>query len=260
VVLGGVNRGMDYIDQSAEIARLDREIDRLDSMGGMEGQMRAKVKERQRLERLQAIFLRKDRVPGLFRKMHAAADGLDVKAEGQRVADELIGAAPGKESGVRVMESDAEEFIEIWQELRPTTSVRIQAAYDRFSRNFGYGAGEEEANIHIGTTCYEKREGKWYRKRRSKNPAYWDQCQYFFIAPGPGGLAFIVVKQPRRLTSRLWQKACSGIFRDATGLSWYKDHPVVDGSDEEVYDRRASGIKPEPAYEIFIDGTWKRVK
>jgi hypothetical protein len=163
----------------------------------------------------------------------------------------------------RLLEApEAERHIETWQQLRPETAERIQRAYD-FHVSLSPSALSRDpmqANIGIGNTQYEKREGKWYRLRRVRNPAYWDQAQYFFIAPGPGNLAFIAVKMPRRLVSRLWQRACAQIFRDATGGSWYKDHPVVDGLEEKDFERRATGRKPEPAYEIFVDGTWKRIK
>jgi len=33
---------------------------------------------------------------------------------------------------------------------------------------------------------------------------------------------------------------------------------AIDNADEGIYNARASGEKPEPAYEIFLDGTWKR--
>ena len=125
---------------------------------------------------------------------------------------------------------------------------------------------DECANLAIGRTQYEKIDGHWHRLRRVKNPAYLDQPQYFFIAPGPEKLAFIVCKMPRKLTTSLWRTAIRQIYRDATGRPWMtgkrwssdRHQPIVDGADEDVYLRRVAGKKPEPAYELFIDGTWKR--
>jgi hypothetical protein len=153
------------------------------------------------------------------------------------------------------------------QHLETRHRVRDQEALTRhyfavFPSSFGQPNVDKGQDLAFssGSRQFERENGVWYEIKRRKNPAYWDQPQYFFIAPGPGKLAFVIVKQPRRLKAALWHKACSQIWRDATGLSWYKDHPVVDGADEGIWQARAAGKKPEPAYEIFDDGTWRRVK
>ncbi len=149
---------------------------------------------------------------------------------------------------------DDERYIETWQLLRPDTAAQVQAAYDRFQ----FGKTDGDVGMTIGSTEYERRGGKWYRQRRKKDPRYWDQPNYFFIAPGPGSQAFIAVKMPRRLSTQLWRRACGQLYRDATGRSWYSDRPVVDGADEDVYKKCVAGTMPEPAYEIMLDGSWKR--
>jgi hypothetical protein len=145
--------------------------------------------------------------------------------------------------------------------------VRDQEAFTRhyfsaFPSTFGHHNADKGHDLAFttGSRQFEREDGVWYEIKRHKNPAYWDQPQYFLIAPGPGNLAFLVVKQPRRLKSILWQRACAQIFRAATGLSWWKDSPVVDGIDEEIWQARVAGKKPEPAYEIFDDGTWTAAK
>lgn len=116
----------------------------------------------------------------------------------------------------------------------------------------------QDLSFTSGSRKFERVDGVWWETKRHKNPAYWSQPSYFWIAPGPGNMAFIVVKQPRDLKARLWHKACAQIWREAAGLSWYSDHPVVDNADEGTYAARVAGKKPELAYEIFSDGTWKR--
>lgn len=180
-----------------------------------------------------------------------------------------------------IIEAETSEWIETWQELRPATAARIEAAAQgvwdtdvnmAWLKQNRPGWDKERMvsdNITIGNTAYEKRDGKWYRRVRRKNPAYWDQPQYFFMAPGPDKLAFIIVKMPRRLSSRIWRAACAAIYRDATGQSWQnvygakghfqdRQQAVIDGAEEETYSSRVAGKKPEPAYEIFADGTWKK--
>ena len=73
---------------------------------------------------------------------------------------------------------------------------------------------------------------------------------------GPADFSFIAVKMPRRMTNRGFQKAIVQIWRDATGLPW-KDCGV-DGTDQHVYQSRVAGKAPQPAYEIMLDGTWKK--
>jgi hypothetical protein len=167
----------------------------------------------------------------------------------------------------KLIEADEpEEFIETWQELRPETATRIEQELPDWllkPDEYGYTA------FSRGNTVYEKRNGKWFRRRRQKNPAYFAIPQYFIMAPGPNNLTFLVVKAPRGLNTRRWQKACSQIYKDATGNSIFnvygKKHwgaeraqASIDGTIEAVYTSRVNGEKPEPTYEIFHDGTWKR--
>jgi hypothetical protein len=158
-------------------------------------------------------------------------------------------------------EKDEEQHIESRHRVRDQETL-TRHYFAVFGTSFGQPTVDKGQDIGFsaGSRKFERENGVWYEIKRRKNPAYWDKPQYFWIAPGPDNLAFVVVKQPRRLKSALWQKACSQIWRDATGLSWWKDHPVVDGSDEGIWQARATGKKPEPAYEIFDDGTWRRVK
>lgn len=167
----------------------------------------------------------------------------------------------------KIIEAEASEWIETWQKLGPAAAKRMDATWLMFkAHDPNYKTWTEmgllkdqNASFTLGSIQYEKRDGEWYRLKRTKNPAYWDQPRYFFIAPGPEKLAFVAVKQPRRLTAKLWHRASSQIWRDATGLSWWKDHPVLDGMEEDTWNRCATGKRREPAYEIFIDGTWKKV-
>ena len=150
---------------------------------------------------------------------------------------------------------EPEDYIETERQLRPETAARIQAEYDRV-----FSPKEGDLGYTSGNRSYDRIGGKWVERIRRKNPAYWDQPNYFIIYPGPEPYAFIAGKHPRRLTQRLFSKAAMQIFKDATGKSWFGAHAGVDGADKDLFDRRVSGEKPEPAYEIFLDGTWKRLK
>lgn len=155
-------------------------------------------------------------------------------------------------------DTEPEEYIETKRKLRPERAARIQAEFDRFQGHSQEGF-TAFSGINIGSRTYEKEGDTWYEIVRQKNPAYWDQPAYPFIYPGPENLAFISLKCPRRLTQRLFAKAVGQIFRDATGKSWYSGNAGVDAGCKDVFDKCVSGKRPEPAYEIFIDGTWKRL-
>lgn len=155
-----------------------------------------------------------------------------------------------------LLEAEEPDYIVTKRELRPEAQARLQTDYDRI-----FGATEGDIGYTHGSRTYYREGGKWYEEIKRKNPAYWDQPNYFIIYPGPDPYAFIVAKHPRRLTQKNFQKAISQIFRDATGLPYTNDHfGGVDGTDEGVFNARVGGEKPEPAYEVFIDGTWKRLK
>jgi hypothetical protein len=142
--------------------------------------------------------------------------------------------------------------------LETATRVRNQARVENsYNRAFG-GPVKGDIAFNSGSRRFERLGGVWYVTRRAKNPAYWDQPQYFIIYPGPNPYAFIVCKQPRRLLTRHFRTAIAQIYRDAAKRSARADRIGVDGTEKAVYDARASGAKPEPAYEILIDGTWKR--
>jgi len=140
-----------------------------------------------------------------------------------------------------------------------------------------FGEPNEDRGQDIGFTSgsrkFSREDGVWYEIKKTKNPAYWSQPRYFWMAPGPGKLAFIVVKSPMALSTRLWRAASAQIYRDATGHSWdnvygaqkrylsqQRQQVSIDAADESYFNLCARGKKPEPAYEIFADGTWKRVK
>ena len=65
---------MAYQDHSVEIARLDKEIERLEDIGGDDTRLRILRKQIQRLHRLQAIWDKKQKWPRLFAQMRAAVD------------------------------------------------------------------------------------------------------------------------------------------------------------------------------------------
>ena len=76
----------EYKDYSARLAWLDKEIDRLEDMGGHDTEVRGYRREFQHLTKLQAIWNRKQKYPRLFAKMRAAADTTEAKA----LADALL--------------------------------------------------------------------------------------------------------------------------------------------------------------------------
>lgn len=151
---------------------------------------------------------------------------------------------------------EPEEFIETKRRLRRDTAARVEASY---TRAFG-AVPEGDIGFTSGSRTFVREGGVWYEETRQNNPEYYDLPNYFIIYPGPAPHAFIVGKHPRRLTQRLFSKATMQIFKDATGESWSSASAGVDGAEKEIFDRRVSGEKPEPAYEIFQDGTWKRLK
>lgn len=156
-----------------------------------------------------------------------------------------------------LMETEEPEYFETEHKLRPETAARIEASY---AKAFGQSPHEGDVSYSIGGRTYNRIGGEWREERRTKNPAHWDKPAYFIIY-GEGPTAFCVVKRPGRLTQRSFEKAVSGIYKDWSGKSWSgSEARGVDGTDQEIFDRRVSGEKPESAYEIFLDGTWKRLK
>jgi hypothetical protein len=157
-----------------------------------------------------------------------------------------------------LLEEDPPEYIEHWSTLRPDDAKRMDVYYEFRQKYYGWKPSPGDVFFKMGRTRYRREGGKWQRLYRKRNPAYWDQPQYFFIYPGPLPYAFIAVKQPRRITQANFRKAVKAIYRDATGSTWDKDKPGVDGFDKEGYEKRVSGEKPEPAYEVSIDGSIQR--
>jgi hypothetical protein len=157
--------------------------------------------------------------------------------------------------------AEEESHVERMVPLRPGNAERVERIYNQHDALAGREPQKGPVSFSMGTTHYERNSaGQWFRIERKKNPAFWDKPQYFIIYPGPPPHAFIVVKQPRRIVTSAFRKAIMQIYKDATGVSWHHDRPGVDGIEQEVFDKRASGKKPELAYEIFLDGTWRRVK
>lgn len=171
-----------------------------------------------------------------------------------------------------LLEAEPEDYLETRHVVRDQ-----QRMNDNYFRAFPTRGNEpntdtgQDIGFTSGSRTFQRENGVWYEVKRKKNPEYWSLPRYFFLAPGPGKLAFIAVKMPRTLNTRLWRQACAQIYMDATGHSWTNvtgarrwasdRHPaVVDAIEAEDWERRAKGQKPEPAYEIFADGSWKRMK
>lgn len=76
----------DYRDQSAEMARLEKEIDRLDARGGDDLELRELRRRYHKLTQLQAIWLRKQKFPRLFKSLRAAVG----TSEAQALVDALL--------------------------------------------------------------------------------------------------------------------------------------------------------------------------
>jgi hypothetical protein len=172
-----------------------------------------------------------------------------------------------------LLEAEPEEYLKTRHVLRDQQGM-TDSYFRAFPTSFGQPHADKGQDIGFtsGSRTFEREGGVWYEVKRKKNPEYYNQPRYFILAPGPGKMTFIVVKMPRTVNTRVWRVACNQIYRDATGYPWdnvygAKGHwtgdrqrAVVDGADEEIWQQRASGQKPEPAYEIFADGTWKRIK
>lgn len=110
----------------------------------------------------------------------------------------------------------------------------------------------------VNGITYYKEDGVWKCSYTIKNPDYYNTPRYNLIYPGPHPYAFIVFKYDPKISSKNFRKSVCQVYKDATGKSWYSAQPGLDGADAAIYERRVSGEKPEPAYEIFEDGTWKR--
>lgn len=166
-------------------------------------------------------------------------------------------------------EAEEPDYIETRRELRPETAARIEAKYRKHrelvlqqqhkSVHDLWAPETGDTSFSIGNRNYGRIGGKWSETTRRKNPAHWDQPNYGVIYPGPDPHAFIALKAPRRITSRNFAKAAMQIFKNATGQSWNSASTGTDGADQELFDRCVQRKRPEPAYEIFLDGTWKRM-
>ncbi len=62
-----------YTDQSAKLAALEKEIERLEDMGGHDHRVRELRAEYQQRDKIHQIWLKKQKFPRLFAQMHAAA-------------------------------------------------------------------------------------------------------------------------------------------------------------------------------------------
>jgi hypothetical protein len=173
----------------------------------------------------------------------------------------------------QIVENEVKSHFETMHRVRDQEGM-TRTYFKWFPTSFGQPNEDKGQDVGFtsGSRVFQREDGVWYEIKKTKNPAYWNQSRYFFMAPGPDNLTFVLVKMPVSLSTRLWRSACAQIYQDATGRSWTnvygakkrylsqkRQQAVVDAADEEVWQLSASGKKPDPAYEIFKDGTWKRV-
>lgn len=158
----------------------------------------------------------------------------------------------------QLLETDGEEYTEVRQKLRPETARRIQRAADAFLAS-GFFT-EPTTWLTIGNTRYDKEDGQWYRIAKLKNPKFQAKPIYFVIYPGPGKFTFIAVKGVYKQIRRLFSKAIDQIYRDAILGLKQERYSGMEMTEKSLYDRCVSNKRPEPAYEIFADGTWVRTK
>lgn len=154
-------------------------------------------------------------------------------------------------------EADEPEYIETRRKLRPETAARIQAEYDKFASRLSPGGGTPWSGITIGPRTFENEGNEWYEIVRRRNPAYWEQPNYFVAAGSMPEWTIIYCKMPRRASQATFRKAIKQIVRDVTGgpVDW-RDF-IVESIEKQEFE--AGTAKGNPAYEIAIDGTWKRI-
>jgi hypothetical protein len=150
--------------------------------------------------------------------------------------------------------SDEESHLERQVNVRPETARRLDHKVDRMHPGM-----KGSITLGIGTTTYTRDEsGKWTRKERKRNQAYWSNPQYFMIYGEGIHSSYVAVKMPRTLKAELYRRAVMQIYKEASGISWKNSQGKgVDGFDQALYDKRSQDNKA-PTYEINPDGSWKR--
>lgn len=166
-----------------------------------------------------------------------------------------------------VLEADEpEEFITTRRKLRPATAARMQARYASFLGRSSFKPSEdsgEDVGFNSGGRSYERVNGEWYKERRSRNPAHSALPRYFVIAgtfPIRGWVT-VYCRRPGRIAVARWRSAVKAIARDFNGgtpVPW--EDFITEWLDQSEFDRALNGKKQAPVYDVFVDGTWKRLR
>ena len=148
---------------------------------------------------------------------------------------------------------ELESHSEVYRRVRDQEGLTKRYTALFGAANLGQGVG-----FGIGSRHFTLEDGIWYEVVKKRNKAYFEQPGYCIVYPGPDPHAFIAIKYPKSIKWATTRKAIFAIFRAAVGRSFQAVHAGLEGPDVEIYDRRVSGTKPEPAYEIFSDGSFKQ--
>lgn len=153
------------------------------------------------------------------------------------------------------LSDDDLQYLEVERPVTAQTAQYLDQVAERFPAS------------HSGTTFltvagkqYRREGDTWVRINRMRNKAYWEKPSYFVIfGTMHGKWTMIHCKIPRTATQVAFRRAIKAIARDYTGQVVPWENIQVEGTDEKIWEKRASGTVNEPAYAIDGSGQFTRV-
>lgn len=157
--------------------------------------------------------------------------------------------------------AEIQPFIDTWQKCGKLACAALDQAYEWYlsqELEFHYSSKENDvADFTWKSVVFKREDGRWYRRHRLKNSAYGELLVYFSaninVSSAENKTVYCRMKVATPMKAA--KRALKAIARDVG-----ENQPV---SWEDLFTAavpKALFDSGKIAYEIFIDGTWKRLR